>query len=264
MINYVQRGDTLTVTAPYALLSSGGCQVGNIFGVTVNNQNPGDSSELVVEGVFDLAKDGSTFISGAKVYWDNSQQLATANTMTAAGAPNKEIGFACLDQASGVNAPGSQGNDPTVRVRLNPLGFSPVGTADLDPSMLQKAVVALTAAQILAMNGAPQSILPAPAAGQVLVINQVIVQTKPGSTQFTGGGAVTFQYHGTAVNPHSGNVPAATVNSATATENVLAPPSATCQPPAGTGLDITNGTAAFAAGNGTMVVTVFYSILTLS
>ena len=108
MINYVQRGNTLTVTAPYALLSGGGCQVGNIFGVTVNNQNPGDSTELVVEGVFDLAKDGSTFVSGAKVYWDNSQQLATANTLTAAGAANKEIGFACLDQASGVNALGGQ------------------------------------------------------------------------------------------------------------------------------------------------------------
>jgi predicted RecA/RadA family phage recombinase len=263
MQNYVQRGNTLTVTAPYALLSGGGCQVGNIFGVTVNTQSPGDSTELVVEGVFDLAKDGSTFVSGAKVYWDNSQQLATANTLTATGAPNKEIGFACLDQPSGVNAPGGQAADPTVRVRLNPIGLSPVGTADLDPSMLQKAVVTLTAAQILAMNGAPVSILPAPAAGQVLVINQIIVQMKPGSTQFTGGGAVTFPYHGTAVTPHGGNVPAATVNSATATENVLAPPSATYQPPISTGLDITNGTAAFAAGNGTMIVTVFYSLMTL-
>jgi predicted RecA/RadA family phage recombinase len=264
MQNYVQRGNTLTVTAPYALLSGGGCQVGNIFGVTVNNQNPGDSTELVVEGVFDLAKDASTFVSGAKVYWDNNQQLATANTLTAAGAPNKEIGFACLDQASGVNALGGQSTDPTVRVRLNPIGLSPVGTADLDPSMLQKAFVTLTAAQILAMNGAPVSILPAPAAGQVLIINQIIVQMKPGSTQFTGGGPVTFQYHGTAISPHGGNVPAATVNSANASENVLPPPAATCQPPAATGLDITNGTAAFANGNGTMIVTVFYSIITLS
>jgi predicted RecA/RadA family phage recombinase len=264
MNNYVQRGDTLTVTAPYALLSGGGCQVGTIFGVTVNTQNLGDSTELVVEGVFDLAKDASTFVSGAKVYWDNSQLLATANILTAAGAANKEIGFACLDQASGTAAPGGQTADPTVRVRLNPLGLSPVGTADMDPSMLQKAVATLTAAQIQGMFAAAVNVLPAPAAGQVLVIDQIVVQTKPGGTQFTGGGAVTFQYHGTAVNPHGGNLPAATVNSATGTENVLAPPSATYQPPAATGLDITNGTAAFAAGNGTMIVTVFYSIITLS
>jgi predicted RecA/RadA family phage recombinase len=236
----------------------------NFFGVSVNNQNPGDSSELVVEGVFDLAKDGSAFVSGAKVYWDNTQQLATANTLTAAGAPTKEIGFAVLSQASGVNAPGGLTTDPTVRVRLTPLGITPVGVSDLDPSVLQKAVVTLTAAQIMAMNGAPVSILPAPAAGQVLVIDQIIAQMKPGATQFTGGGAVTFQYHGTAVVPHSGNIPAATITGAAGSENVVPPPTGTIQPPAATGLDITNGTAAFATGNGVLVVTIFYSLVTLS
>jgi len=264
MQNYVQRGNTLTVSAPYALLSGGGCQVGNVFGVSVNNQNAGDSTELVVEGVFDMAKDASTFVSGAKVYWDNSQQLATANTLTAAGAANKEIGFAVLDQASGVAAPGGAGADPTVRVRLNPLGLSPVGSADLDPSVLQKAVVTLTAAQIVAMNGAPVSVLPAPAAGQVLVVDQIIAQMKPGATQFTGGGAVSFQYHGTAVVPHSSNIPAATITSAAGSENVVPPPTGVIQAPTATGLDIVNATAPFATGNGELVVTVFYSIITLS
>ena len=264
MQNYVQRGDTLTVTAPYALTSGQGCQVGNIFGVSVNNQSISDSTELVVQGVFDLAKDGSTFTSGAKVYWDNTQQLATANTLTAAGVANKEIGVAVLDQPSGVAAPGGQAGDATVRVRLNPLGFGPVQAADTDPSLIQKAVVTLTAAQIIAMYGVPVSILPAPAAGQVLVIDQIIAQMKPGGTQFTGGGAVTFQYHGTAVVPHSGNIPAATINAAAGSENVVPPPTGTIQPPAATGLDITNGTAAFATGNGTLVVTVFYSLITLS
>jgi predicted RecA/RadA family phage recombinase len=264
MQNYVQKGQTLTVTAPYALLSGGGCQVGNIFGVSVNTQNIGDSSEIVVEGVFDLAKDASTFNSGDKVFWNNTTQQATSSTLTAAGASNKEIGFAVLNQASGVNAPGGQTTDATVRVRLNPLGFGPVQAADTDPSLIQKAVVTLTAAQIMAMYGAAVSILPAPAAGQVLVIDQLIAQMKPGATQFTGGGAVTFQYHGTGVVPHSGNIPAATITSAAGSENVVPPPTGTIQPPAATGLDITNGTAAFATGNGTMVVTVFYSIITLN
>ena len=89
------------------------------------------------------------------------------------------------------------------------------------------------------------------------------IQTKPGGTNFTGGGAVTFQYHGTSINPHAGNLTAATVNSGTASVNVLAPPSAAYQPPAATGIDITNGTAAFATGNGTLVVTAYYSIITL-
>jgi hypothetical protein len=42
------------------------------------------------------------------------------------------------------------------------------------------------------------------------------------------------------------------------------PPTGVIQPPAATGIDITNATAAFATGNGAIVVTVFYSIITLS
>jgi predicted RecA/RadA family phage recombinase len=264
MQNYVQRGETLTVIAPYALLSGGGCQVGNIFGVSVNNQNTGDSSELVVEGVLDLAKDTSAFNPGDKVFWNNAILQATSSPMAAAGASNKEIGFAVLSQANGVNAPGGQTTDATVRVRLIPLSFGPVEAADTDPSLIQKAVVTLTAAQIMGMFGAAVSILPAPAAGQVIVVDQFVVQMKPGATQFTGGGAVSFQYHGTAVVPHSANIPAATVTSANASENVVPPPTGVIQPPAATGIDITNATAAFATGNGVMVVTVFYSIITLS
>jgi predicted RecA/RadA family phage recombinase len=264
MQNYVQQGQTLTVIAPYALLSGGGCQVGNIFGVSVNNQSLGDSTELVVEGVFDLAKDTSTFNSGDKVFWNNTTQQATSSQLTAAGAANKEIGFAVLSQANGVNALGGQTTDATVRVRLIPLGFGPVQAADTDPSLIQKAVVTLTAAQIMAMYGAAVSILPSPAAGQTLVIDQIIAQMKPGATQFTGGGAVSFQYHGTGVVPHSSSIPATTINSATASENVVPPPTGVIQPPSATGIDITNATAAFATGNGTMVVTVFYSLITLS
>jgi predicted RecA/RadA family phage recombinase len=264
MQNYVQKGNTLTVAAPNALTSGQGCQVGNIFGVATNNQGIGDSTELVVEGVFDLAKDTSTFNSGDKVFWNNTTQLATSSTLTAAGASNKEIGYAVLSQPGGVNAAGGASGDATVRVRLNPLGFGPVLAADTDPSLIQKAVVTLTAAQIMAMYGAAVSILPAPAAGQVLVVDQFIVQMKPGVTQFTGGGAVSFQYHGTGVVPHSSSIPAATITSAAASENVVPPPTGVIQPPSATGIDIVNATGAFATGNGTMVVTVFYSIITLN
>jgi predicted RecA/RadA family phage recombinase len=113
MQNYIHRGETLTVTAPYALLSGGGCRVGNIFGVSVNTQNSGDSSEIRVVGVFDLAKDGSTFNEGDLVYWDDTNKVATSTV----GA-NLLIGAAGLIQASGTNAPGGNTLDPTVRVRL--------------------------------------------------------------------------------------------------------------------------------------------------
>ena len=118
MQNYVQKGQTLTVVAPYNVTSGGGVQVagtGYVFGIAVNTQNQGDSMEIVVEGVFDLAKDASTFANGDYVYWDNANKVATS---TAAG--NKKIGVAVLSQPSSVNAPGGNAGDATVRVRLNP------------------------------------------------------------------------------------------------------------------------------------------------
>lgn len=113
MNNYVQRGDTLTVVAPYALSSGGGCKVGNIFGVAVQDALISASAEIKVVGVFDLIKDGSTFSSGDLVYWDDVAKKATSTV----GA-NLLIGQATLDQASGVAALGGITGDATVRVRL--------------------------------------------------------------------------------------------------------------------------------------------------
>ena len=47
-------------------------------------------------------------------------------------------------------------------------------------SVVLKKVVVTMAAQIVAMYGSPQGTLPAPAAGQVLVIDQIAAQMKPG------------------------------------------------------------------------------------
>ena len=57
--------------------------------------------------------------------------------------------------------------------------------------------------------------------------------------------------------------PAATVNSGTGTTNVLAPPSALYQPPTNTGIDITNATGAFTTGTGSLIVTIYYAVITL-
>jgi hypothetical protein len=126
------------------------------------------------------------------------------------------------------------------------------------------AQVPLTAANIIAMNATPVAILAAPGSGKVLVIDTVELQMKPGGTQFTSGGVVTFVYHGGAVTPHASSIPAATINSASATNNQLPPTTAVIQPPTNTGLDITNATAAFATGNGVAFVNIWYSVVTVS
>jgi predicted RecA/RadA family phage recombinase len=121
MKNYVHKGETLTVVAPYAVSSGGGVKVGNLFGVAVYDAAQTASLEMVVQGVFDLAKDTSTFAAGDAVYWDDTNKVATS---TSAG--NLVIGTAELAQASGTNASGGSSSDATVRVRLN--GFLPGAT----------------------------------------------------------------------------------------------------------------------------------------
>ena len=141
-----------------------------------------------------------------------------------------------------------------------------VGSSALDPRVLQVATVTLTAANLIAMKTTPVSVLPAPGAGKVLVIDTISFQFKPGGTQFTGGGAITFQYHGTAITPHSGSVPASVLQGATADVQYLGPFASAAldlQNAINAGLDVTNASAVFAAGNGTAIVTVWYALVTL-
>ena len=114
MTNYKQRGETLTVAAPYNVVSGAGVQVGSkLFGVAVNNQSTGDNMEIVVYGLFKLAKDVSTFASGDAVYWDNTNKVATSTVGT-----NLRIGTAVLLNPDGTSDPGGASGDATVTVRL--------------------------------------------------------------------------------------------------------------------------------------------------
>lgn len=79
MKNYVQPGDTITVTAPYAVASGAGCQVGSIFGVACNTAliNATDL-EIMTTGVFDLAKvDEQAWAVGEKIYWNDTDKVCS-------------------------------------------------------------------------------------------------------------------------------------------------------------------------------------------
>jgi predicted RecA/RadA family phage recombinase len=78
MTNFVKSGDHLTLAAPYDVLSGGGFKVGNVFGVAANDTLSGADVECNVEGVYDLAKDNSTFSQGDLAYWDDSAKKVTS------------------------------------------------------------------------------------------------------------------------------------------------------------------------------------------
>jgi len=106
MKNFVQPGDTLTLTAPYDVASGAGMLVGLIFAVAAFTALSGAQVEGVTKGVFDLtALSTDTATVGAAIYWDNTNKRCTTSS-----SGNTKIGVATAVKANGA---------ATVRVRLN-------------------------------------------------------------------------------------------------------------------------------------------------
>ena len=108
MKNFVQCGDIVTVTAPYALTSGQGCQVGTaLFGVATNDAaNGATTAELKTTGVFDITALGTdTGAAGARMYWDNTNKRLTTTSTS-----NLFVGVLTAAKGNG---------DTTARVRLN-------------------------------------------------------------------------------------------------------------------------------------------------
>ena len=108
MKNYVQPGNTITLTAPYAVASGDGLLVGSIFGVAAGTAARGEPVAPALTGDFDITTTASqAWAAGDKVYWDNTAKEATKTTTS-----NTVIGVAVVAVAGGAG-------DTIGRVRLN-------------------------------------------------------------------------------------------------------------------------------------------------
>jgi predicted RecA/RadA family phage recombinase len=106
MKNFVQHGDTLTLTPTAAVASGEAILVGKIFGVAVAAVLANTPGEFVTEGVFDLpALSTDTPTVGAVLYWDTANKRLTT---TASG--NTRVGVATAAKANG---------DTTARIKLD-------------------------------------------------------------------------------------------------------------------------------------------------
>jgi predicted RecA/RadA family phage recombinase len=106
MRNYVQPGDTLTLTAPAEIISGGVVIVGSIIGVANGDAANGAPFDVDTVGVFTLPKVSALGIAaGDVVYWD-----ATAGLVNKTASGNTKLGVATAAAAN---------PSASVTVRLN-------------------------------------------------------------------------------------------------------------------------------------------------
>jgi len=107
MTNFIQKGDTLTLTAPYAVSSGGGALIGSIFGVACQDVANAASGEFFVgSGVVTLGKTSALAIAvGDLLYWDDTNKVVNKTS-----SAQKLVGVA-VSAAANPSA--------TVNVRLN-------------------------------------------------------------------------------------------------------------------------------------------------
>ena len=187
-------------------------------------------------------------------------------TMRGAGGAGHDYTFGAVGPVGAGSDPGLSIQVPTNQA-ANALQIEqPDGTVI---GGLSVARVSLTAANLLAMNGAPVSVLAAPGSGKVIVPILVVFIMKRTATAYANGGTIQFQYHTTTSSvAHAGTLPATVLTAAGAgtTINLLGPNTGTNSTPlpANEGIDITNASAAFITGTGTAVVEIWYSVITAS
>jgi hypothetical protein len=139
---------------------------------------------------------------------------------------------------------------------------TPLSSGSIAPNVIQHITVPLTAANLIAMYTTPVALIPAGAAGTNILVHKFMFTMTTTATAFTGGGVVAPQIANTAHGAGTlttATIAAAVVTAAAGTSyTTVIPVSYTGT--AATGLFISNQTAAFAAGTGTAIVDVWYSV----
>lgn len=126
----------------------------------------------------------------------------------------------------------------------------------------QTAVVALTAAQIIAMGTTPVSLIAAPGAGKCIIVDNISFKMVTTATAFTGGGAVEFRYTDASGTKVTADIAGAVITAGAGTSftNVRGI-EASLTGTANAAIVIRNGTAAFAAGTGSATLTIDYHVV---
>jgi hypothetical protein len=85
------------------------------------------------------------------------------------------------------------------------------------PATAQIATVTLTAAQVKALNTTPRTLVAAPGAGKVIVVDRIFGETLGATAAFTGANALEFRYTNGSGTKVTADLPASFINAADAT-----------------------------------------------
>lgn len=139
-----------------------------------------------------------------------------------------------------------------------------VGALAFLGNILKAAQVSLSSAQILALNATPVELVPAPGAGKVISVEEILLKMVRTSTAYANGGALEFRYTNASGAKVTADIAASVVTTGGAgTEyNIVRGVVTSLTPVANAAIVVDNATAAFITGTGTAVVTVKYRIVT--
>ena len=130
--------------------------------------------------------------------------------------------------------------------------------------VLRSVQVPLTSAQILALNATPVELVPAPGAGKIISVEEIVLKMIRTATAYANGGALEFRYTNASGAKVTADIAASVVTTGGAgTEyNLVKGVVTSLTPVANAAVVVDNATAAFITGTGTAVVTVRYRIVT--
>ncbi len=216
----------------------------------------------------------------ASVYTLPDPANAAARFLVGAGATpfvsgnfpkNSGTGGLMVDSGFSVPASDASANSSATTIAV-PMSSNGSGVLSFANTAIRYAAGSFTLAQILAAYTTPLTIIPAPGAGFMVVIQQFVLELVYGSAGYAGGGAAYLQYgstaHGTNYATPVAGIPAAVFTGLSASlaiqalGNINTTSGLVTSVAANAPISYTNATAVFTSGSGgTANWYVYYSIV---
>lgn len=241
----VDNTEEITVDIQY-----GGTSIGTIIFDGMSDEIPLTSAS--VRGV--LIADGAT----------NSQKSLVQGISSVTNNPSSKPIITVTDTST---------KDSTISQNLDIIVTNSGGTSSatvesiivekITDGGLQTKTVTLSDTDITGMYASPYTLVAAPGAGKVNVVESVLFYFDYGTVQYTGGGNVSIieETSGTVLTTSFNDTFITAASNAIIQRNALAPVATSLTE--NKAIQLTNATGAFAAGDGTLKVVLNYRVITL-